>query len=81
MRDLIEPDLIGHYERLARPFVRWKSDQTFDKGGKVTRVGENHGLRAIARKDAYFVLQIDKYGPGHHVCRLSVIRHAEVVKK
>ena len=44
-------------------------------------MGEDHSLRAIARKDAYFVLQIDKHRPGHHICRLSGVGHSEIVEE
>ena len=44
-------------------------------------MGEGHGLRTISRKDASFVLQIDKHGPGHHVRWLGGVGHPEIVEK
>ena len=79
--EFAELDPVGHDERFARPLVRWKADQAFDKGGKVAGMSEDHGLRAIAWKDAHFVLQIEKHGPGHHRRRLGGIGHAEIVEK
>ena len=33
LSEFVEPDLIRHDERFARPLVSWKANQAFDKGG------------------------------------------------